>query len=154
MSEADFQNLKCIPADKFTLYNDPGENLANSIGLLFEQCGGKNSEELPELDPTTAATDSFADSIDAFATEVKESFQALESLQCSLSSSLGGELNLAQACSEQDAQDLKDPETAAYLAENWPRYNYQETIWCKNLPKQYMQRDWAKLIDGRMVSSD
>ena len=36
LSEDDFPNLLCIPAEKFTLYNEPDKNLANSIGLLFE----------------------------------------------------------------------------------------------------------------------
>ena len=49
LSEADFPSLKCIPPEEFSLYNDPEKNLANSIGLLFEQCGGKNSAELAGL---------------------------------------------------------------------------------------------------------
>ena len=49
LSEADFPSLKCIPPEEFSLYNDPEKNLANSIGLLFEQCGGKNSAELADL---------------------------------------------------------------------------------------------------------
>ena len=101
LSETDYPNLKCIPADNFTLYNDPGKNLANSIGLLFEQCGGKNSEELPEFDPSADSADSFADSIDAIASEVTQSFQVLENLQCSLTSSLGGgALDSGETCPE------------------------------------------------------
>ena len=46
LTKDDFPNLLCIPADRFNLYNEPSKNLANSIGFLFEQCGGKNSKEL------------------------------------------------------------------------------------------------------------
>ena len=56
LSEEDFPNMLCIPADKFKLYNEPSENLANSIGLLFEQCGGKNSRELEYTESTDLAS--------------------------------------------------------------------------------------------------
>ena len=58
-----------------------------------------------------------------------------------------------ETCAAQDDLELKDPETEAFLAENWPRYNDQETVWGQNVPKQYMQGDWVKLIDGRLVST-
>ena len=50
LNSSDFSKLKCIPADQFSLYNLPNENFANSIGILFEQCGGKYQAEkdLPE----------------------------------------------------------------------------------------------------------
>ena len=50
LSESDFAHLKCIPKENFTLFNEPEKNLANSIGLLFEQCGGKNSKEVETKD--------------------------------------------------------------------------------------------------------
>ena len=36
LSESDITNLKCIPADSFSLYNDAENNLFNQITLLFE----------------------------------------------------------------------------------------------------------------------
>ena len=50
LSADDFDMLKCIPAEEFSLYNDAGSNLFNSITLLFEQCGGKYSGEVDLTD--------------------------------------------------------------------------------------------------------
>ena len=38
---SDFGKLKCIPPQRFNLYNDASSPDANSISLIFEQCGGK-----------------------------------------------------------------------------------------------------------------
>lgn len=38
---ADFDVMRCIPAEFFELYNVAGTSEQNSITLLFEECGGK-----------------------------------------------------------------------------------------------------------------
>lgn len=38
---ADFLVMRCIPRDTFNFYNVAGTTEANSISLIFEQCGGK-----------------------------------------------------------------------------------------------------------------
>ena len=59
-------------------------------------------------------------------------------------------------CDSSDASNFadyfKDPQLSELLEKIWPRFNQEERIWCPLVPEQYIQKDWVKLIDGRLVS--
>ena len=57
LSEDDFDKMKCIPADSFSLYNDAESKVKNTISLIFEQCGGRYSSVFDEMNSIASELD-------------------------------------------------------------------------------------------------
>ena len=44
VSKEDLANLKCLPADQFSLFRDAAEGAYSSVNIVVSECGGKFTE--------------------------------------------------------------------------------------------------------------
>ena len=44
VSKTDLANLKCLPADQYSLFRDAAEGAYSSVNIVLSECGGKFTE--------------------------------------------------------------------------------------------------------------